>query len=110
MFFLVLFFRIITTGEKLITNYPIFDNYDIYLRLEYFVFFWIPALGIQFLNYLFPKEINKKVFSIYYVIAIVSSFSLLLKPKYFTYTVPILQPVLIIALAIIKTGCKIGTV
>ena len=101
MFFLVLFFRIITTGEKLITNYPIFDNYDIYLRLEYFVFFWIPALGIQFLNYLFPKEINKKVFSIYYVIAIVSSFSLLLKPKYFTYTVPILQPVLIIALAIV---------
>ncbi len=97
LFFLILFLRIITTGEKLITNYPIFNNFQVYIRFEYLVFFWAPALAIQFLHYLFPKEIRRIYFLSYYVIGVLASFSLFLKPKYFTYAFPILQPFLLIA-------------
>lgn len=101
LFFLLLFLRIITTGEKLITNYPFFDKFEVYVRVEYLVFFWSPALAIQFLHYLFPKEIHRLFFLSYYVIGVISSFTLFLKPKYFTFTFPILQPLLIIVLILI---------
>jgi|JI8StandDraft_1071087.scaffolds.fasta_scaffold03377_4 adenylate cyclase len=101
LFFLLLFLRIVTTGEKLITNYPLLNQFEVYVRLEYLVFFLSPALAIQFLHYLFPKEIHKLFFLTYYVIGILASFSLLLKPVYFTYAFPILQPALIVSLILI---------
>jgi adenylate cyclase len=101
LFFLLLFLRIITTGEKLITNYPIFNHFEVYVRFEYLVFFWAPALAIQFLHYLFPKEIHRIFFLVFYVIGFLASLSLFLKPKYFTYAFPILQPFLLIALILI---------
>lgn len=101
LFFLLLFLRIITGGEKLITNYPIFDNYEVYLRFEYLIFFWAPALAIQFLHYLFPKEFHRLLFLIYYGIGFVASFSLFMKTKHITYMFPILQPSLIVAMILI---------
>ena len=100
-FFLLLFFRIITTGEKLITNYPIFDNFYIYIRMEYLVFFWGPSLGIQFLHYLFPKEIDKRIHYVYYGLSTLATLSLFLKPKYFTFALPILQPFFLLLLIIV---------
>lgn len=100
-FFLLLFFRIITTGEKLITSYPFFDNFSVYMRIEYLVFFWGPALGIQFLHYLFPKEIHKRIYLFYYVLSILGTLSLFLQPKYFTYSLPLFKPFLFLLLTII---------
>ena len=73
-FFLLLFFRIITTG---------------------------PALGIQFLHYLFPKEIHKRIYLFYYVLSILGTLSLFLPPKYFTYSLPLFKPFLFLLLTII---------
>lgn len=100
-FFLLLFLRIITSGEKLITNYVLFQSYDVYLRFEYLILFWAPALAIHVLHSLFPKEIHRLLFLCYYGIGLLASFSLFLKTKHITYMFLILQPFILVALILI---------
>lgn len=88
LFSLAVFFRTISTGERIISEFYDFP-YWFLLRLEYISWFWSAPLLYHYFYTIFPEDFSKKVGTFFYTLSILLSLGLLLPPVYFTETASI---------------------
>ncbi|TGK81426.1 adenylate/guanylate cyclase domain-containing protein [Leptospira noumeaensis] len=88
LFSLAVFFRTISTGERIISEFYDFP-YWFLLRLEYISWFWSAPLLYHYFYTLFPEDFSKKVGNFFYTLSFILSLGLLLPPVYFTETASI---------------------
>ncbi|MCP5501311.1 MAG: adenylate/guanylate cyclase domain-containing protein [Leptospiraceae bacterium] len=96
---MVVFFRLSTTGSKIIPYHFHWVSYYIYVAIEYISFFFSIVVTIHFLQSLFPEEFHRKAILFFYTIAtLFSLFTLFTKPLLFSNTVPYYQIVFLLGL------------
>lgn len=98
-FCLAIFFRLMTTGEKLLVEVFPSIHYGIYVRIEYITFFFVPILGLHFVDVLYPGHFRSSITRALYGLAAVLSFATIALPaRLFTWITPFWQPVVLFAL------------
>lgn len=100
-FCFVIFFRHMTTGEKLLVDVFPFLYYDTYVRIEYITFFFVGVLGLHLVDVLFRGFLHWNIVRGLYVLAgALSIVTLFLPVRQFSWITPFWQPVILSAMII----------
>jgi class 3 adenylate cyclase len=88
--------RVATTDDKILTDIPIFSDFEVFVRIEYLSSFFAPAFAFHFVQHLFPIETKRFLVNLFYSIAVLFSLSLFFPVRYFSYTTLVYQVILVI--------------
>lgn len=83
LFTLVIFFRTISTGERILIDF-IQIPYWLILRIEYLSWFWAAPSLYHYFLVVFPNDFSKRVGYVFYGISVALSLCLVAPPRYFT--------------------------
>lgn len=88
LFSLAVFFRTMSTGERIILEF-VNMPYWLLLRIEYVSWYWSAPLLYHYFYTIFPNDFSKKVGDSFYLLSGLLTLGLLLPPVYFTETASI---------------------
>lgn len=98
-FCLSIFLRHMSTGEKLLLETIPLLGYEVYIRIEYLTLFFMPVMGLHFVNVLYAGFLHRRILTVLYLAAAVLSAIVLLTPvRIFSWTTPFWQPVILLML------------
>ncbi|MBM9576917.1 SpoIIE family protein phosphatase [Leptospira sp. 201903070] len=90
LFCLLMGFRSLFPGNRLILEYTDFLNYETIIRVEYLTFYLSVPIFLNYILSLYPRDLKRIFVDILWWISSVASAIVLLFPmKVFTYTIPI---------------------
>jgi PAS domain-containing protein len=87
LFTLAVFVRTVSTNFRIITDYIPGLPFDVYSRLEFLSWFWIPALGLKYTARLFPGRVPALAVRGAFILAAMQSMALLLPARLYSHLV-----------------------
>ncbi|MBL8022610.1 MAG: ATP-binding protein [Leptospirales bacterium] len=99
LFSLAIFVRAISTNFRLVTEFIPGIPFDVYSRLEFFSWFWIPALGLKYTSCVFAGRIPQVVVKVFLAAAVLQSSLLVFPVSFYSHLVVPSQILSILAFA-----------